>query len=390
MYNRASAFKNHRLYPEFKKVSDRLRAHQFVCWVAGGAVRDLLLQREVSDLDLVTDASTEVLKALFPEAVLVGEAFGVLKIPVQGGEFLDLATFREESDYKDGRRPSQVKSSTPVQDSVRRDFTVNAFFWDDESQVVRDYQGGLSDLQQKILICVGQPEVRFAEDYLRIVRLLRFSLQLGFKMESETLKAAKISIVNISRISGERIWAEFKKIEKSKNWYQPESADFFKSILTVVLGDESVKASDLSKLNGLSIEVFFNLLNSEVDYSIVLKSRFKISNVELELYQKTRLLLHSLEKWSLEELSLELEKSEILFLQYKYLVKIGLVKSEQLEKVERLLAEHREPLITASELVSLIPPRQISSEIRLIRLGQLGKNFRSKEDVFCYLKKKYA
>ena len=104
------ALKNHRLYPEFVKVRERLHAHQFVCWIAGGAVRDFLIGREVSDFDLVTDASTEVLIELFPDAVMVGIAFGVLKIPVGDGDFFDLATFREESDYLDGRRPSQVKA----------------------------------------------------------------------------------------------------------------------------------------------------------------------------------------------------------------------------------------------------------------------------------------
>jgi tRNA nucleotidyltransferase/poly(A) polymerase len=393
VYNNASSLKNHRLYPEFKKVARRLAEHQFVCWIAGGAVRDLILGAEVSDFDLVTDASTEVLKHLFPEAVLVGEAFGVLKIPIGPDlkEFLDLSTFREESEYQDGRRPSQVKASTPVQDSLRRDFTVNAIYWDDVSEVVWDYQGGLFDLKQKKLKCVGDAKIRFSEDYLRIVRLMRFSLQLGFVIEPTTLNAARDELRNIQKVSGERIWAEFRKIEKAQAWSKAWSSQFFKEIFSLVLDDSTLLESSKLKIqSSMKLEMVLFLVNPRRDYSPILKSRFRVSNKEVDCYRNIRFLNENVLKLSLEELAFELEKSETLFFQFREMISAALFESVLLTKVDALLNENPETLVTASEIKDLIPARQISSEIRLIRVGQLGKIYRSRDDVFEYLKKKYA
>ena len=387
------ALKNHRLYPQFVKVRDRLCAHQFVCWIAGGAVRDFLIGREVADFDLVTDASTEVLVKLFPDAVMVGIAFGVLKIPVGSGDFFDLATFREESDYLDGRRPSQVKASSPVNDSIRRDFTVNAIFYDDQAEELRDYQGGLFDLQQKVLKCVGDPRTRFGEDYLRILRLARFSLQLGFDVEAETLVAAKELVKSLEKVSGERIWSELKKLEKSNVLNQALSSIFLKQILSVVLRDReiaNVEVDSKDQCKNLNLEAFLYLINKKKDYSSDLRARLKVSGVELEKYKNIKYILDSLQTMPFEEIVYELEKSENLFLQLRSLVLMGLVDSIFLKNVEKLQAEHREPFVSASQLSSLIPPRQISRELRFIRVGQLSKFFKSPDEVLVYLKKKYA
>ena len=393
VHNMTIALKNHRLYPQFVKVRDRLCAHQFVCWIAGGAVRDFLIGREVADFDLVTDASTEVLVKLFPDAVMVGIAFGVLKIPVGSGDFFDLATFREESDYLDGRRPSQVKASSPVNDSIRRDFTVNAIFYDDQAEELRDYQGGLFDLQQKVLKCVGDPRTRFGEDYLRILRLARFSLQLGFDVEAETLVAAKELVKSLEKVSGERIWSELKKLEKSNVLNQALSSIFLKQILSVVLRDReiaNVEVDSKDQCKNLNLEAFLYLINKKKDYSSDLRARLKVSGVELEKYKNIKYILDSLQTMPFEEIVYELEKSENLFLQLRSLVLMGLVDSIFLKNVEKLQAEHREPFVSASQLSSLIPPRQISRELRFIRVGQLSKFFKSPDEVLVYLKKKYA
>jgi tRNA nucleotidyltransferase/poly(A) polymerase len=390
VYNRASEVKNHRLYPELLKISDRLLRHQFVCWVAGGAVRDLLLGTELSDFDLVTDASTEVLKSLFPEAVLVGEAFGVLKIPLASGDTLDLATFREEADYKDGRRPSQVRSSTPVQDSLRRDFTINSLFWDVQSETVRDYQGGVFDLQQKCLRCVGDPRVRFSEDYLRIVRLMRFALQLGFNIEPETLAAGKEGLDNIDKVSGERIWAELKKIETHQAWNKAGSDSFFNDVMAFVFKDQEVKSRNFSLKPDLSLPMALYFLNPQKDYSEILRSRLKVSKKELEKYRNIRFLAGEALQWPVEELTFEVEKSEDLNEVFKESVSAGIFSSELLKKVETLRGENPASLVSGAEMKDLVPSHLISEEIRKIRVGQLGKIFRTKVDALDYLKKKYA
>ncbi len=389
----ASLIKNHRLYGDFTRIKDTLAEHQFVCWIAGGAVRDFLLGREVNEFDLVTDATTEVLKELFPHAVLVGESFGVIKIAFNNSrDFFDLATFREESDYIDGRRPSQVKASTPPADSVRRDFTINAIYWDDANQVLRDYQGGLVDLQARLLKCVGLPKTRFSEDYLRIVRLMRFSIQLDFQIDPETLVAAQQLLPQIAQVSGERIWAEFKKIESAKAWDRALQSDLFRRVLVEVFGDSSLLTASSGDLGftGLKLTRFFAAAYPEKDFSQVLKERLKISNAELEDYKITQVVLQTASQVPVENWVFEIEKSPKVKNILENLTEARLIPENLGREIDKLLLEFPTTLVTPQELVGLIPNQQISIEMKFIRLAQLGKKFKTKDEVVSYLKQKYA
>jgi len=165
-----------------------LVAAGFKAWLAGGCVRDVLLGRRPADYDIVTDASVQDVQKLFPHSVLVGEQFGVLRVIHEGEEF-EIAQFRKESEYRDGRRPSLVESATPEEDAFRRDLTVNALFYDPATQHLYDYVGGLKDLHAQILRAVGDPRVRFQEDHLRILRALRFRSQLGFQWSPDLIDA---------------------------------------------------------------------------------------------------------------------------------------------------------------------------------------------------------
>ncbi|MGZ3726273.1 MAG: CCA tRNA nucleotidyltransferase [Pseudobdellovibrio sp.] len=384
----ASLVKNHRLYADYARIKDTLARHQFVCWIAGGAVRDFLLGREVNEFDLVTDATTEVLKQLFPQAVLVGESFGVIKVSFNDGrDFFDLATFREESDYVDGRRPSLVRSSTPTLDSVRRDFTVNAIFWDDVSGVLRDYQSGVFDLQSRVLKCVGLARTRFSEDYLRIIRLMRFSLQLNFKTEPETLKAAEEMLPQIARVSGERIWSEFKKIESSKVWDRAVQSGLFRSVFKEIFGEASWTGIVWSELK---LTRFLAAVEPSRDFSSILKERLKISNLELEDYKSSRFVLNNFNKMTLEERAFEVEKSEKLKSVVEDMARVGMLAENSSREIAELLAEFPSPLVVPQDLLNLIPAAQISTEMRFIRLNQLGKKFRTKGEVLSYLRQKYA
>ena len=244
-------FHAHPYYSDFLKVKERLQQNQFVCWLAGGAVRDFLLGHvQVYDFDLVTDAHTENLKKIFPEAILVGEQFGVLKIPIAPGVVFDLATFREESDYQDGRRPSQVAASTPPLDAERRDFTLNALFWDDENKTVWDYVGGVADLKIGRLKCVGRPEIRFAEDYLRLIRLVRFQAQLRLPIDSLTENVAKSMLSQIDHVSGERIWLELKKISHANDWSTVLQRPLFQQLIEQIFGCRLQYVSELASVLG--------------------------------------------------------------------------------------------------------------------------------------------
>ena len=366
--------------------------HQFVCWVAGGAVRDLLIGRPVTDFDLVTDASTEVLKQLFPDALLVGEAFGVLKISAGGGDFFDLATFREESDYFDGRRPSKVSSSTPTMDSARRDFTINSMFWDDENQLLRDYNAGLLDLGLKRLTCVGNPRLRFEEDKLRILRLLRFGAQLNFKIDQLTQSEAIEKVPDIDRVSGERVGLEFKKIDESGNLSDLVDQPLFIKImehLFSISSNQLFNAKEiLEKVDTLSLLLV--VVKPEQDFSDLLKQRLKYSNTQLKFYKNLKKISELKERISIEELAFEFEQSKDFEIAFKMFEKVGLVRENSWNLAAKLLTEVGEPLVWGKDLLGQVPNHLLGGELREIRLKQLGKIFRTKSDVDLYLKKKYA
>lgn len=184
--------------------------------IAGGAVRDALLGREVNDIDIATSASPDQIEALFAKTVSVGKAFGVIVV-VEGEESFEVATFRQDLEYKDGRKPTSVKlQCTPKEDAERRDFTINAMFFDPQSQEILDYFGGQKDLAAKIIRCVGQPSLRFAEDHLRVLRALRFAAQLEFEIETQTFEAVMQGLESVLKTSRERITVELQKIINAK------------------------------------------------------------------------------------------------------------------------------------------------------------------------------
>lgn len=363
--------------------------HQFVCWIAGGAVRDFCLNREVNEFDLVTDATTETLKTLFPEALLVGESFGVLKIPLAGGDFFDLTTFRQESDYFDGRRPSHVSAATPVKDSERRDFTINSLFWDSVRDVIIDYRGGLADLSMKRLICVGDPEVRFTEDFLRIIRLVRFAAQLNFEIDEETNAAAIRHCVEINNVSGERIWTELKKISTPLAWNFIIERRLFGLILQQIFGTDETKPKRVPDAVS-NFFVILYLLSPDVDLSDILKERLKISNQEHAEYKMIRFLMTESDKMTVEEVAYEREKYPLFARMMDVLIDSGLLAVQLGKEVENLLKMHPIPLITPKEVLDLMPNRYIKEEMKFLRISQFKKSCTTKGEAVEYLKKKYA
>ncbi|MBO5821752.1 MAG: CCA tRNA nucleotidyltransferase [Lentisphaeria bacterium] len=189
-------------------VSSRLAQAGFRSALVGGAVRDLLLGRTPSDFDLVTTARPEELQKIFPEAKLVGASFGVV-IVRQNGIDMEVATARSERSYLDGRHPENISYTTDFSlDAQRRDFTVNAMMYDLERDELLDYTNGVEDLKRGILRTVGDPAARFKEDYLRILRAVRFAAKLGFALDAELEAALKTYAELVNELSCERIFAE--------------------------------------------------------------------------------------------------------------------------------------------------------------------------------------
>ena len=203
------------------EIAADLRSRGFQAWLVGGCVRDLILGREPKDYDISTDARPEELLQLFPKAQLVGAQFGVVLV-----DGLEIATFRSDHSYTDGRHPGQVAFETdPRQDVLRRDFTINALLLDPTvltlyssyslsslSSSVVDYSGGLPDLRSGMVRAIGDPEQRFEEDHLRMLRAVRFAARFRFEIEPATLAAIGKLHVKILRVSPERIRDELIRI----------------------------------------------------------------------------------------------------------------------------------------------------------------------------------
>jgi len=189
----------------------RLQKAGFEAYWVGGCVRDFLLGREPVDYDVATSAQPEQIEALFPRTIPVGKQFGVMLV-VEDGQQVQVATFRAEADYMDGRHPARVEFSNARADALRRDFTVNGLFFDPVRQQLHDWVGGEGDLRARILRTIGSPAERFAEDHLRLLRAVRLAAQLGFDIEHETFEAIGSNAIKIRSVSAERIREELMKL----------------------------------------------------------------------------------------------------------------------------------------------------------------------------------
>lgn len=179
--------------------------------LAGGCVRDLLLGREPEDYDVATDAPPERVRRLFRAARLVGAQFGVVLVR-QYGRWVEVATFRSDGPYRDGRHPVQVTFSDARADAQRRDFTVNGMFLDPLAMEVADYVGGRADLAARLIRAIGDPVARFEEDHLRLLRAVRFAAKLDFAVESATLAAIRTHAAKLARVAPERVREELEKM----------------------------------------------------------------------------------------------------------------------------------------------------------------------------------
>ena len=225
----------------------------------GGAVRDIVLGRDFKEIDITTNARPSLVKELFSRTVAIGEAFGVVCV-LRGGRQFEVATYRREGSYSDGRHPDSVKPGTLEQDVERRDFTVNGLVLDPECETVLDLVGGLDDLRQGIIRAIGNAAERMEEDFLRCLRAVRFSATLGFEVEAHTLAAVRSSAPGLARISRERVHAELEKMCASgvaakglSLLHQAGLSDYVFPVL-VPFGDEQVSLAE-ALLGGVGVPV---------------------------------------------------------------------------------------------------------------------------------------
>lgn len=303
-------------FPLALEIVQKLVDNGHTAYFAGGSVRDAWLGLSPKDIDIATTALPDQIEHLFPHTVPVGKKFGII-IVVQGKYAIEVATFRKESNYRDGRRPEHIEYSGPEEDSVRRDFTVNALFYDPLKKEVIDFQNGIVDLKRKQIRCVGNPDQRFSEDYLRILRCFRFALVLDFEIDAATLESALKHREGLKHISNERKRDELLKAALNLECPWKLVCEFCTQKLWHVYGlpDHIVDYKDYlfkSKI-GSESELLIKLLwtlEANVDLKLWLKE-FKCST------EVRQLVLRSLEFRKNIERILEWSDEEMHFFSYK-------------------------------------------------------------------------
>lgn len=193
------------------KIIETLEAAGYVAYAVGGCVRDSILGREPDDWDITTSAKPEEIKRLFPRTVDTGIKHGTVTVLLEKEGF-EVTTYRIDGAYEDSRHPSEVTFTVNLKEDLRRrDFTINAMAYNERSGLV-DIYGGLQDIEEQTIRCVGDAEERFEEDALRILRAVRFSAQLGYQIHEDTQRAIKTLAPNLQKISAERIQVELVKL----------------------------------------------------------------------------------------------------------------------------------------------------------------------------------
>ena len=220
-----------------RQIVARLRERGHVTYFAGGCVRDLVRGEPAKDFDIVTDAPPEIVQQIFPRTHAVGAHFGVIVVLENEFQF-EVATFRSDDVYVDGRRPSAVHFSSPEEDAKRRDFTINGMFFDPIANEVIDFVGGRADLEAKLIRAIGEPTKRFEEDRLRMLRAVRFAAVLDYKIDNPTWAALVANAATINDISAERIREELVRIflstRRVRGWDLLDASGLMKDILPEV------------------------------------------------------------------------------------------------------------------------------------------------------------
>src|ERR1700732_3392438 len=220
-----------------REICARLRDHGHVAYFAGGCVRDMVRGLTPKDFDVATDAPPEAVQRIFPHTYAVGAKFGVVVVVV-GGDNFEVATFRSDDAYVDGRRPVSVHFSSPEEDAKRRDFTINGMFLDPVANEVIDFVGGRADLQARLVRAIGDPAQRFTEDRLRMLRAVRFATVLDYKIDNQTWDALVANAASINQISAERIREELVRIflspQRVRGWDLLDSSGLMRAILPEV------------------------------------------------------------------------------------------------------------------------------------------------------------
>lgn len=355
------------------KIIRRLRSRGFEALLAGGCVRDMLLKRAASDYDVATSAHPEEVIKVFKRTRKVGAKFGVVIVLIEDKQ-IEVATFRTEAGYSDGRHPCAVEFVSAAEDASRRDFTINGMFYDPIKREVIDYVNGQADLEKGLIRTIGEPAERFGEDYLRMLRAVRFSTQLGFAIEPKTFSAICSNSKQIAKISGERIAMELEAILVSPNRSSGVSLLIQSGLVEAIFPDFFGEEAELA------VKVL-NRLRKKTDFPLALASLFGGFSTEFAM-EKCKVL--KLSRSQTRHLKFLLANREKLLDSDMSLAQLKLIVSEpyfrDLYELQRAIqkAEHK----SVAALVNLrrrikalgdveLRPRPLLNGHDLIQLGAM-------------------
>lgn len=362
-------------------------------------MRDMLLGRPAKDYDVATSARPENVTQLFERTLKVGAKFGVVIVLLDGTE-VEVATFRTEAGYSNGRHPQQVTFSSAAEDAGRRDFTINGMFYDPIAKKLIDYVGGRADLKKRLVRTIGEPQKRFSEDFLRMLRAIRFSTQLRFDIEGGTWAAICNNAEKIKKISAERIAAELENILTDPNrsdgasklvqsnlgqamfaGFAGEQAGFGVRALGCLVQKVDFALALAALFAGyetaLGVEMVLRLKlsrNHNKHVKFLLQNRGRLLNSEMSLGH-LKLVLAEPYFWDLYELQRAIQKAG-----NQSLAPLAGIR----RRVRRLAGEdiRPKPLLDGHELIRLgaIPGPQVGQLAREMYIAQLGGQLRDAQE----------
>ncbi|UDQ98545.1 CCA tRNA nucleotidyltransferase [Lentisphaerota bacterium WC36G] len=335
------------MYSDAIKIIKKLQQQNFKAYFVGGYVRNTILGKSVKDIDIATSATTDEIKKIFSHYHEIGASFGVINIVTDSGQCFEVATLREEDNYFDGRHPEKIiYTSEPLHDAKRRDFTVNAMFYDPVKDEYLDFFNGMKDLKAGILDSVGDPKKRFSEDALRILRAVRFAVEYDFSISNRVTLAIKESAKLLTKLSAERIREELTKMLLERN---PERAFRLMQkyhILTEILPEVAV-------LEGVDQHPDFHPEGDVFEHTMLMLRHFTLANSNLAW----AILLHDVGKKTKQSYS---EDGRVRF--YCHEVESGLIAKKVLKRLK------------FSKLDSKIIIKAVSDHMRYAHVDQMRKS----------------
>lgn len=257
------------MYHTALTIIQKLHTNGFEAYLAGGCVRDILLKKEPKDYDIVTNALPEQIEALFPNSRAVGKHFGVILV-VEDGHHFEIATFRADGDYSDGRRPDSVTFTSAQEDAKRRDFTINGLFLDPFTNEIKDYIDGQIDLKEKLIRFIGDADKRINEDHLRILRAVRFKNRLGFRFHPDTYLALKTHAKLTTKVAPERIREELDRM-----LMHPSRTEAIKDLDE--LGLLEILLPEIAKLKGITQPYEYHTEGDAFEHTLLALKSIKVA-----------------------------------------------------------------------------------------------------------------